>query len=160
MTKANGGALFDPPVLSMTGDRLRNWSDMEGATLFEDRGSLSPALFEQLWAEGWPLITKLKRTGKSKRRPWLDPVLLRQRALIEGVNDQGKPISHIEHTRRRSAPPGPRQQAGGGEETSLGPVYETGRLRPTTSVNCHNSLTLIELTLDLGVLEAVINLGS
>ena len=98
--------MFDPPVLSMTGDRLRNWSDMEGATLFEDRGSLSPALFEQLWAEGWPLITKLKRTGKSKRRPWLDPVLLRWRALIEGVNDQGKPISHIEHTRRRSAPQG------------------------------------------------------
>ena len=35
--------------------------------------------------------------------PLFDKLLLRQRALIEGVNDQLKNLSPIEHTRHRSA---------------------------------------------------------
>src|SRR3954447_10466489 len=64
--------------------------------LFGDRGYLSQELFEQLWAQGLPLITKLKRTMKNKLRPLFDKLLLRQRALIEGVNDQWKNSSQVE----------------------------------------------------------------
>jgi transposase len=71
--------------------------------LFGDRGYLSQELFEQLWAQGLQLITKLKRNMKNKLMPMLDKVLLRKRALIECVNDQLKNISQIEHTRHRSA---------------------------------------------------------
>jgi Transposase DDE domain len=71
--------------------------------LFADRGYISQELFEQLWAEGLQLITKLKRNRKNKLMPLRDKVLLRKRALIECVNDQLNNISQIEHTRHRSA---------------------------------------------------------
>ena len=71
--------------------------------LFGDRGYIGQELFEQLWAEGVQLITKLKRNMKNKLMPVLDKLLLRKRALIECVNDQLKNISQIEHTRHRSA---------------------------------------------------------
>jgi Transposase DDE domain len=71
--------------------------------LFGDRGSISPELFEQLWSDGLPLITKLKRNMKNKLMPLWDKLLLRKRALMECVNDQLKNISQIEHTRHRSA---------------------------------------------------------
>jgi Transposase DDE domain len=71
--------------------------------LFGDRGYISQKLFEQLWAEGLQLITKLKRNMKNKLMPMLDKLLLRKRALIECVNDQLKNSSQIEHTRHRSA---------------------------------------------------------
>src|SRR5438270_336555 len=70
--------------------------------LFGDRGYISQELFEQLWTEGLQLITKLKRNMKNKLMPLFDKLLLRQRALIECVNDQLKNISQIEHTRHRS----------------------------------------------------------
>ena len=71
--------------------------------LFGDRGYIGQELFEQLWTEGVPLITKLKRNMKNKLMPVLDKLLLRKRALIEGVNDQLKNSSQMEHTRHRSA---------------------------------------------------------
>ena len=71
--------------------------------LFGDRGYLSQELFEQLWADGLQLITKLKRNMKSKLMPMIDKLLLRKRALMECVNDQLKNVSQIEHTRHRSA---------------------------------------------------------
>jgi hypothetical protein len=70
--------------------------------LFGDRGYISQELFEQLWAEGLQLVTKLKRNMKNKLMPLFDKLLLRQRALIECVNDQLKNVSQIEHTRHRS----------------------------------------------------------
>lgn len=70
--------------------------------LWADRGYISQPLFEQLWAQGLQLITKLKRNMKNKLMPLWDKLLLRQRALIECVNDQLKNISQIEHTRHRS----------------------------------------------------------
>jgi hypothetical protein len=48
------------------------------------------------------LLTKRKRNRKNPMMPLLDKVLLRQRALIECVNDQWKNISPTEHTRHRS----------------------------------------------------------
>lgn len=71
--------------------------------LFGDRGYISQTLFEQLFAGGVQLITKLKRNMKNKLMPLLDKLLLRKRALIECVNDQLKNVSQIEHTRHRSA---------------------------------------------------------
>jgi Transposase DDE domain len=71
--------------------------------LFGDRGSISQELLEQLLAQDLQLVTKRKRTRKNKRMPMLDKVLLRQRALMECVNDQLKNSSQIEHTRHRSA---------------------------------------------------------
>jgi transposase len=71
--------------------------------LFGDRGYIGQELFEQLWAEGLQLITKLKRNMKNKLMPVLDKLLLRKRALIECVNDQLKNVSQIEHSRHRSA---------------------------------------------------------
>jgi hypothetical protein len=71
--------------------------------LFGDRGDLSQELFEQLWAQDLQLITKLKRNRKNKLMPVLDKLLLRKRALIECVNDQGKNVSQREQSRHRSA---------------------------------------------------------
>jgi hypothetical protein len=71
--------------------------------LFGDRGYISQELLEQLWSDGLPLITKRKRNRKNKLMPLWDKLLLRQRALIECVNDQWKNISQIEHTRHRRA---------------------------------------------------------
>jgi Transposase DDE domain len=70
--------------------------------LFGDRGYISQKLFDELWAQGLQLVTKLKRKMKNKLMPILDKILLRKRALIECVNDQLKNISQIEHTRHRS----------------------------------------------------------
>lgn len=67
-----------------------------------DRGYLSQALFEQLFADGLQLVTKIKRNMKDKLLPLLDKLLLRKRALIEWVNDQLKNVSQVEHTRHRS----------------------------------------------------------
>lgn len=71
--------------------------------LFGDRGYLSQPLFEQLWAQGLQLITKARRNMKNRLLPLWDKLLLRQRGLIECVNDQLKNVSQIEHTRHRSA---------------------------------------------------------
>ena len=71
--------------------------------LFGDRGYISQALFEQLFADGLQLVTKLKKNMQNRLMPLLDKLLLRKRALIECVNDQLKNVSQIEHTRHRSA---------------------------------------------------------
>jgi Transposase DDE domain len=70
---------------------------------FGDRGYISQKRLDELWAPGWPLITKLKRGRKNQRMPLLDKLLLRKRALLECANDQWKNVSPIEHTRHRSA---------------------------------------------------------
>src|SRR3954471_18366870 len=68
-----------------------------------DRGYISQALFEQLWAKGLKLITKLKQRMRNKLMPILDKFLLRKRALIESIGEQLKHVCQIEHTRHRSA---------------------------------------------------------
>lgn len=69
--------------------------------IFGDRGYISQALFETLFAHGVQLITKLRKDMKNKLLPLLDKLLLRKRALIETVHDQLKNISQIEHSRHR-----------------------------------------------------------
>jgi len=70
--------------------------------LFGDRGSISQALFTQLWAQGVHLVTKLKKKMRPRLLPLLDKILLRKRTLIETVNDQLKNICQLEHTRHHS----------------------------------------------------------
>jgi hypothetical protein len=70
--------------------------------VFGDRGYISHALFADLFAQGVQLITKLRKDMKNKLLPLMDKLLLRNRSLIETVNDQLKNISQIEHSRHRS----------------------------------------------------------
>jgi hypothetical protein len=85
-------------------DRVPVATLVKGLTgkVFGDRGYISQALFEKLFAHGVQLITKLRKDMKNKLLPVLDKLLLRKRALIETVNDQLKNISQIEHSRHRS----------------------------------------------------------
>ena len=70
--------------------------------LFGDRGYISQKLFEQLWAHGVQLITKLRKNMKNRLLPLFDKLLLRKRSISETINDQLKNISQIEHSRHRS----------------------------------------------------------
>ena len=70
--------------------------------LFGDRGSISRALQQALWAQGLALITLLRRTMKPRLMRLWARLLLRKRCLIETRNDQLKNVSQIEHSRHRS----------------------------------------------------------
>jgi hypothetical protein len=70
--------------------------------LFGDKGYLAQTAFEHFFEHGVHLITKLKSNMKSRLMYLSDKLLLRNRALIESINDQLKNISQIEHTRHRS----------------------------------------------------------
>jgi hypothetical protein len=70
--------------------------------LFGDRGYISQALHDALFARGLELLTKIRKNMKNRLMRLWDKLLLRKRALIETVNDQLKNISQIEHTRHRS----------------------------------------------------------
>ena len=70
--------------------------------LFGDKGYVSQALFEKLYAQGLELIAKRRKNMTNQLMTLLDKVLLRKRAVIESVNDQLKNICQIEHSRHRS----------------------------------------------------------
>ncbi len=70
--------------------------------LFGDRGYISQALHDILFAQGLELLTKIRKNMKNRLMRLWDKLLLRKRALIESINDQLKNISQIEHTRHRS----------------------------------------------------------
>jgi hypothetical protein len=70
--------------------------------LFGDKGYISSKLALQLVKQGLHLITPIRRNMKNRLLPLFDKLLLRQRAIIETINDQLKNISQIEHTRHRS----------------------------------------------------------
>ena len=78
--------------------------------LVGDRGYLSQALFEQLFAQGLQLmaadrplpITPLRKNMKNRLVVLEDKLLTRKRFIIETIVDQLKNISQIEHTRHRS----------------------------------------------------------
>jgi hypothetical protein len=69
---------------------------------FGDRGYISRALHQALWAQRLVLITLLRRNMKPRLMRLWDRLMLRKRFLIETINDQLKNISHIEHSRHRS----------------------------------------------------------
>ncbi len=72
--------------------------------MFGDKGYISKALFEQLYARGLKLITRYRNNMNNRLVPLLDRILLRKRAIIESVNDQLKNICQVQHTRHRSIP--------------------------------------------------------
>jgi hypothetical protein len=70
--------------------------------LFGDRGYISRALHQALWAQRLVLITLMRRNMKPRLMRLWDRLMLRKRFLIETINDQLKNISHIEHSRHRT----------------------------------------------------------
>jgi IS5 family transposase len=82
------------PVPEMTQDLI--------GQLFGDKGYISQALFEELYERGLQRVTNAKKTMKNRLVKLIDKILLRQRSLIETVNDQLKNICQIEHSRHRS----------------------------------------------------------
>jgi hypothetical protein len=70
--------------------------------LFGDRGDISQALHDALFAQGLELLTKIRKNMRNRLMRLWDKLLLRKRSLIETINDQLKNISQIEHTRHRS----------------------------------------------------------
>ncbi len=81
------------PVPALTPDL---WGKLIG-----DRGDLSQALFDQLLAQGLPLITPIRTNRKNRLLVLQDQLLVRQRASMETIHDQLKHISPILHTRHR-----------------------------------------------------------
>ena len=67
-----------------------------------DKGYISQPLFDQLRAPGLELITPRRKNMKQRTLPLEDQLRLRQRSIIETINDQLKNISQIEPTRHRS----------------------------------------------------------
>ena len=82
------------PVPQMT---KKLWGKLVG-----DRGYLSQALFEQLFARGLQLITPIRKNMHNRLVVLEDKLLTRKRFVIETIVDQRKNISQIEHTRHRS----------------------------------------------------------
>ena len=70
--------------------------------LIADKGYLSKSLFDDLYARGIELITKVKKNMANKIMPMMDKKLLRKRALIGCVIDALKNQCQIEHSRHRS----------------------------------------------------------
>lgn len=70
--------------------------------LFGDRGYISSKLFEELFAKGVQLITKLRKGMHNKLLSTIDKILLSQRGVIESVNNKLKSCCQIEHHRHRS----------------------------------------------------------
>ena len=69
--------------------------------LFGDRGYLSQALWQMLFADGIQLFTKFRKNMKGHIMEMKDAILLRKRAIIETINDELKNHCQIEHTRHR-----------------------------------------------------------
>lgn len=70
--------------------------------LFADKGYLSRALWEMLFADGIQLFTKLRKNMKGHIMDIKDKILLRKRAIIETINDELKNLCQVGHTRHRS----------------------------------------------------------
>jgi hypothetical protein len=70
--------------------------------MFGDKGYISQALWQMLFADGIQLFTKLKKKMKGHIMSLSDKIRLRKRAIIESVNDELKNMCQIEQTRHRS----------------------------------------------------------
>jgi hypothetical protein len=70
--------------------------------IFGDKGYISQALFDELFARGLQLITGIRKKMKNKLMLMFDKILLKKRALIESINNQLKFVFQIEHHRHRS----------------------------------------------------------
>ena len=70
--------------------------------IYGDRGYISKSLFEELFARGIQLITRVKSTMKNILMDSFDKLVLCKRGIIESVNGQLKIGCQIEHHRHRS----------------------------------------------------------
>ena len=70
--------------------------------LVGDRGYLSQALFDLLYAQGLQLITPIRKNMRNRLVLLQDKLLTRKRFIIETIVDQLKNNSQIEHTCHRS----------------------------------------------------------
>ena len=86
----------------MTANRVPQMATRLWGKLVGDRGYLSKALFEQLFAQGLQLITPIRKNMQNRLVVLEDKLLTRKRFIIETIVDQLKNISQIEHTRHRS----------------------------------------------------------
>jgi len=69
--------------------------------MFADKGYISQALWQMLFADGIQLLTKLRKNMKGHIMSLSDKILLRKRAIIKTINDELKNLCQIEHTRHR-----------------------------------------------------------
>ena len=88
------GNVDDRKPVPQMAERL--WGKLVG-----DRGYLSQALFEQLFAQRLQLITPIRKNMRNRLVVLEDKLLTRKRFVIETIVDQLKNISQIEHTRHR-----------------------------------------------------------
>lgn len=71
--------------------------------IFGDKGYLiNPELFEQLYAEGKHVVTKIRKNMKNKLMPIEDKKMLKKRGVIESVGNILKASLSLEHSRHRS----------------------------------------------------------
>ena len=83
--------------------RNKNFTKRLWGKLYGDKGYISKELFQNLFANGIHLVTKLRKNMKSKAlTPIMDAIMLRKRAIAETIIDQLKNIFQIEHSRHRS----------------------------------------------------------
>lgn len=68
---------------------------------YADKGYLSK-LFESFYQQGLHIVTKLRKNMKNQLVDLTDKIRLRQRALIESVNDILMSVLDVDHTRHRS----------------------------------------------------------
>lgn len=81
---------------------IKNLTEQLFGKIYADKGYLSKALWEMLFADGMQLITKVRKNMKGHIMELKDKLLLRKRAIIETINDELKNLCQIEHTRHRS----------------------------------------------------------
>jgi len=70
--------------------------------LFADRGYISKKLTALLAEKNLKLITTVRKNMKPRVLEAFDKAMLRQRSIIETINDQLKNIFQVEHSRHRS----------------------------------------------------------
>jgi hypothetical protein len=84
----------NPEVLTHLFDQLQGHC-------FGDKGYITK-LFEQLYAKGLKVVTKIRSNMKNKLMDLTDRLWLLKRAVIESVNDILMTVCDVDHTRHRS----------------------------------------------------------
>lgn len=82
---------------------LRQMASQLTSLLFGDKGYISQALFNDLYARGLKLVTGIKANMQKRLLSWREKILLRKRSIIETVNGVLKTDFQIVHKRHRSS---------------------------------------------------------
>ena len=69
--------------------------------LFDERGYISPRLFDILFEDGIHLVTGIRANMKNKFMPMWDKIMLRRRCIIETINDMLKNPAQLVQSRHR-----------------------------------------------------------